>query len=159
LLRERASQNSTIYLIPLFTNHCKSGFDWAACAGLIVRWCPFCWLDSIIGHGWRRKQAHDDSHDWIRYRRGQCPLCGVIFSFLPAFSLPYTHYSLVARREGLRRRFVEQRYWEDPAPLSKILIAFPIPPPYAAGFTAWILLGPPSPFYTPCCKLWRSYVE
>ena len=73
-------------------------------------------LDSIIGHGWRRKQAHDESHDWIRYRRGLCPLCGVIFSFLPAFSLPYTHYSLVARSTALRRRFVEHRSWEDAAP-------------------------------------------
>ena len=37
-------------------------------------------------------------------------------SFLPAFSLPYTHYSLVARSEALRRRFVEGRSWEDAAP-------------------------------------------
>src|SRR5215470_9984855 len=115
-LRERASQNRTIYVIPLFANHGKSGFDWAAGAGLILRWCPFCLLDSIIGHGWRRKQAHDESHDWIRYRRGLCPLCGVIFSFLPAFSLPYTHYSLVARSTALQRRFVEHRSWEDAAP-------------------------------------------
>ena len=93
-----------------------SGFDWAAGAGLILRWCPLCLLDSIIGHGWRRKQAHDESHDWIRYRRGLCPLCGVIFSFLPAFSLPYTHYSLVARSAALRRRFVERRSWENAAP-------------------------------------------
>lgn len=83
---------------------------------MILRWCPFCLLDSIIGHGWRRKQAHDESHDWIRYRRGLCPLCGVIFSFLPAFSLPYTHYSLAARSEALRRRFVEQCSWENAAP-------------------------------------------
>lgn len=37
-------------------------------------------------------------------------------SFLPAFSLPYTHYSLMARSVALRRRFVEGRSWEDAAP-------------------------------------------
>ena len=37
-------------------------------------------------------------------------------SFLPAFSLPYTHYSLMARSEALRLRFVECRSWEDAAP-------------------------------------------
>ena len=40
-------------------------------------------------------------------------------SFLPAFSLPYTHYSLVARSEALRRRFVEGCSWEDAAPALK----------------------------------------
>jgi hypothetical protein len=40
----------------------------------------------------------------------------VTVSFLPAFSLPYTHYSLVARSEALRLRFVEGRSWEDSAP-------------------------------------------
>ena len=75
--------------------------------------------DSIIGHGWRRKQAHDDSHDWIKYRRGLCNLCELTFTFLPAFSLPYTHYSLVARSEALRRRFVEHYCWESSAPSVK----------------------------------------
>ena len=37
-------------------------------------------------------------------------------SFLPAFSLPYTQYSLVARSEAMRLRFVEGRSWEDAAP-------------------------------------------
>jgi hypothetical protein len=80
-----------------------------------------CGADSIESLGWRSKQAHDRSHDWIRYRRGECqnPKCGVTISFLPAFSLPYTHYSLVARSEVLRRRFVEGRTWEDAAPSLK----------------------------------------
>jgi hypothetical protein len=43
----------------------------------------------------------------------------VTISFLPAFSLPYTHYSLVTRSEALRRRFVEGRSWEDAAPVLK----------------------------------------
>jgi hypothetical protein len=40
----------------------------------------------------------------------------VTVSFLPAFSLPYTHYSLVARSEAVPLRFVEGRSWEDAAP-------------------------------------------
>jgi hypothetical protein len=82
----------------------------------LIRVCPLCLVDSIISHGWRRKQAHDDTHDWINYRRGRCKLCQRTFSFLPAFSLPYTHYSLIARSQALVRRFVEHRSWENAAP-------------------------------------------
>ena len=31
-------------------------------------------------------------------------------------SLPYTHYSLLARCQALRRRFVEHRSWEEATP-------------------------------------------
>jgi hypothetical protein len=37
----------------------------ANCAEVILRRCPACERDSIIDHGRRRKQAHDDHHDWI----------------------------------------------------------------------------------------------
>ena len=77
---------------------------------------PLCLRDSINGHGWRRKLAHDASHDWIKYRRGLCKFCKQTVTFLPAFSLPYTHYSLVARSQVLRRRFVEHCSWESAAP-------------------------------------------
>ena len=73
----------------------------------------------MIGHGLRRKQAHDESHDWIKYRRGFCKVGKHTLSFLPAFSLPYTHYSLVARDQALRRRFVEHCSWERSAPTVK----------------------------------------
>jgi hypothetical protein len=89
-----------------------------ACTEQILRRCPLCWRDSIIGHGWRRKQAHDASH-WIKYRRGLCNLCKHTLTFLPVFSLPYTHYSLVARSHALRRRFVEPCSWESAAPALK----------------------------------------
>jgi len=75
--------------------------------------------NSVIGHGWRRKQAHDESHDWIKYHRGLCKLCKLVVTFLPAFSLPYTQYSLVARSQALWRRFVEHYSWESAAPLLK----------------------------------------
>lgn len=91
--------------------------DWAkAGAEELIRQCPVCLLDSIVGHGRRRKQAHDQHHDWIEIRRGVCQFCGKTITFLPWFSLPYTHYSLIARSEALRRYFVEGCSWEAAAP-------------------------------------------
>ena len=89
------------------------------CDQIIIRRCPFCEKDSIVGHGWRKKQAHDEHHDWIRIRRGVCSKCGMTFTFLPLFSLPYTHYSLLARSQALRRRFEEHCCWEKAVPQLK----------------------------------------
>jgi transposase-like protein len=83
------------------------------------RRCPVCERDSIIGHGRRRKQAHDEHHDWIGIRRGLCPGCGKTFTLLPLFSLPYTHYSLLARAQALRRHFMEHCSWEESTPTLK----------------------------------------
>jgi hypothetical protein len=94
--------------------------DWATgCAEVILRRCPVCEHDSIIGHGRRRKQAHDEDHDWIEIRRGCCHGCGTTFTFLPLFSLPYTHYSLRARAQALGRRFLEHCSWEEAMPTLK----------------------------------------
>jgi hypothetical protein len=84
-----------------------------------VRRCPVCERDSIIGHGRRRKQAHDEHHDWIGIRRGRCPGCGKTFTFLPWLSLPYTRYSLLARCQAWRRRAVEHCSWEEATPVLK----------------------------------------
>ena len=65
--------------------------------------------DSIVGHGRRRKQAHDEHHDWIGIRRGLCNRCGKTFTFLPPFSPPYGHYSFIARSQALQRYFLEGR--------------------------------------------------
>ena len=73
----------------------------------------------MVGHGRRRKQAHDEHHDWIKIRRGICIACHKTITFLPVFSLPYTHYSLLARSEALRRYFVLGCSWEAAAPLVK----------------------------------------
>jgi hypothetical protein len=72
-----------------------------------------------VGHGRRRKQAHDEHHDWIGIRRGRCGNCGTTFTFLPLFSLPYTHFSLLARCEALGRRFQEHCSWEKAVPKLK----------------------------------------
>ena len=89
------------------------------CDEIILRRCPACEHDSIIGHGRRRKQAHDEHHDWIGIRRGRCTDCKKTFTFLPALSLPYTHYSLVARCQALRRRFVEHCSYDQATPTLK----------------------------------------
>jgi len=72
-----------------------------------------------VGHGRRRKQAHDENHDWIKIRRGICRTCHKTFTFLPFFSPPYAHYSLLARSQALQRRFVDNLSWEDAAPSVK----------------------------------------
>src|SRR5688572_27955467 len=91
--------------------------DWAeAGSEQIPRCCPVCSRGSVVGHGRRQKQAHDELHDWIPIRRGRCKPCAQTITFLPLFSLPYTHYSLMARSAALRRRFVEGCSWEAAAP-------------------------------------------
>lgn len=85
----------------------------------MLRRCPVCERDSIIGHGRRRKQAHDEHHDWIGIRRGRCPDCKRTFTFLPLLSPPYAHYSLLSRCQALRRRFVEHYSWEEATPALK----------------------------------------
>ena len=85
----------------------------------MLRRCPVCERDSIIGHGRRRKQAHDEHHDWIGIRRGLCPGCGKTFTLLPLLSLPYSHYSLLARCQALRRRLEEHCSWEEATPTLK----------------------------------------
>jgi len=110
----------TILFIPLSTRPDKIETDWARDGEkVLLRRCPFCERDSIIGHGRRRKQAHDEHHDWIGIRRGLCQLCGKTFTFLPLLSPPYSHYSLLARALALWRRFVEHCPWEEAVPTLK----------------------------------------
>ena len=115
-LRRRAHVD-TILFIPLSAAQNNLDADCAGADADIVRRCPICQCDSIIGHGGRRKQAHDEDHDWILIRRGLCNLCGKTFTLLPPFSPPYCHYSLIARGQALRRYFVEGCSWEDAAPV------------------------------------------
>jgi hypothetical protein len=118
--RPGQSPFTTILVIPLSAGQINADADWAeAGADVILRRCPICYEDSIIGHGRRRKQAHDEHHDWIPIRRGLCHRCGKTFTFLPAFSPPYSHYSFVARSQSLHRYFVEGRSWEDASPTVK----------------------------------------
>ena len=113
----RSPLATTILLISFSAAQYNLESDWAEAAEeVILRQCPVCLQDSIVGHGRRRKQAHDEDHDWIGIRRGVCNLCGKTFTFLPLFSPPYTHYSLIARSQALRRYFLEGCSWESAAP-------------------------------------------
>ena len=139
-------KHRTVSLIPCSGDDCKPGFDWAVCAGQITRQCPSCGAGSIESLGWRPKQAHDNSHDWIRYRRGECQICRVTVSFLPAFSLPYTHYSLVARSAAcavaLRRRlFLGRRRPAAQRSRSRARPFHPAPLVPQPGFFAGLLLS------------------
>jgi transposase-like protein len=65
----------------------------------LPRRCPNCGQETIVGHGRRRKQAHDERHDWIWVRRGRCPACKKTFTVLPSWSPPYGHYSYNCRQQ------------------------------------------------------------
>ena len=79
----------------------------------MVRVCPVCQQVSVIGHGWRRRQAHDANHTWIRIQRGICKLCDRTLTMLPDWLVPGGHYSLSARQQAAQlaskpERAVEQ---------------------------------------------------
>ena len=85
----------------------KLATDWAeGCDKIILRRCPVCKQDSIIGHGCRRKQAHDEYHDWIAIRRGRCAGCGTTFTFLPLLSLPYSQRQLVTYTANMQTSLI-----------------------------------------------------
>lgn len=67
---------------------------------LLPRRCPICGRQAVIGHGLRRKQAHDVQHDWILVRRGLCRTCRKTFTILPVWSPSYGHYSLHCRQQA-----------------------------------------------------------
>jgi len=119
---------STVLFIPVSAPLDELATGWAeGWDEIIVRRCPVCERDSIVGHGRRRKQAHDEHHDWIMIRRGRCGGCGKTFTFLPVLSLPYTQYSLLARCQALRQRFAEQCSWEKALPKLKDADRLPDP--------------------------------
>lgn len=118
------------------------------CDKNILRRCPVCKQDSIVGHGRRRKQAHDEHHDWIGIRRGRCVRCGRTFTFLPVVSLPYTHYSLLARCQAWLRRFVEHCSWEKAA--AKFKDADRVPD--SSTMRRWFS-------DLDCSRLWRSFLD
>jgi hypothetical protein len=66
----------------------------------MVRVCPACQQVSVIGHGWRSRQAHDANHTWIRIHRGICKLCDRTLTMLPEWLVPGGQYSLSARQQA-----------------------------------------------------------
>lgn len=86
---------------------------------LLPRRCPLCGNRTIVGHGRRRKQAHDQCRDWIGIRRGRCRPCRKTFTILPAWSPPYGHYSLNCRQQAWEA-LAGAETWEDSIPHTKL---------------------------------------
>jgi hypothetical protein len=89
-----------IVFIPCSGDGCKPGdydTEW------LPRRCPACRQISIIGHGRRRRQAHDRLRDWILVRRGVCKVCGSTLTVLPDGCVPGAQYGLQTRQEALER--------------------------------------------------------
>jgi hypothetical protein len=133
--------STTILFIPFSGPPHKLETEWEKDCDKILRRCPVCQLESIIGHG-RRRKAHDQHHDWIAIRRGRCPACRKTFTFLPLFTLPYTHYSLLARCDVLRRRFVEMRGGAGtPGGHSGVIACDPCLHPYRSPYLLFLRFG------------------
>jgi hypothetical protein len=67
---------------------------------LLPRRCPVCLSDTIIGHGRRLRQAHDQLHERIWVRRGMCSSCSTTFTVLPDWLVPSGHFSVLCRRQA-----------------------------------------------------------
>jgi hypothetical protein len=93
----------------------------------LPRWCPLCREKTIIGHGRRRRQAHDEHHDWIWVRRGLCRPCSKTFTILPSWSSPYGHYSYHCRQQAWESMCQHGGSWEQSAPHTKDPARLPDP--------------------------------
>jgi hypothetical protein len=69
----------------------------------LPRWCPVCEAATIIGHGKRHRQAHDDVHAGMWIRRGRCRRCKKTFTVLPDWVVPFGHYGLHCRQQACER--------------------------------------------------------
>jgi len=67
---------------------------------LLPRRCPVCQDHTIIGHGRRSRQAHDDRHERIWVRRGVCHPCNQTFTILPDWLVPSAPFSLRCRQQA-----------------------------------------------------------
>lgn len=86
---------------------------------LLPRRCPRCGKHTIIGHGRRRKQAHDENQAWIWVRRGLCRPCRTTFTILPSWSPPAGHYSFRCRQQAWQSGCNHAGSWEKSAPQTK----------------------------------------
>jgi len=69
----------------------------------LPRRCPVCQNDTIIGHGRRLRQCHEDRRESIWVRRGICQPCKKTFTILPDWLAPSAHYTLRCRQEACER--------------------------------------------------------
>jgi transposase-like protein len=83
---------------------------------LLPRRCPFCGERTIIGHGQRLKQAHDERHQQIWIRRGRCRPCRKTFTVMPDWSPPSGHYTLHCRQQAWDLLRQADGTWERSVP-------------------------------------------
>jgi Domain of unknown function (DUF6431) len=69
----------------------------------LPRRCPVCRKDTIIGHGRRYRQGHDDQRQECWVRRGFCKACRKTFTVLPDWLAPSGHYTLHCRQQSYER--------------------------------------------------------
>ena len=67
---------------------------------LLPRQCPVCRKDTIIGHGQRLRQSHDDRREGIWVRRGICGPCRKTFTILPDWLAPSAPFTLHCRQQA-----------------------------------------------------------
>jgi hypothetical protein len=145
----------TIRFVPVSAPPHRLEADWAEdCDKIILRRCPVCEQESIIGHGRRRKQAHDEHHDWIGVRRGRCAVCGrhshschcsLCLIRITACRRAAMHCSGVLRSSAHGRRHY---------PSSRTLIVCPIRRRCGAGQVGWTVSSWLFPFST-----WPLFVQ
>jgi len=83
---------------------------------LLPRRCPWCGNRTIIGHGRRRKHAHDERHAQIWIRRGRCRPCQKTFTVLPDWSPPSGIYTLHCRQQAWELLCQSASSWERSIP-------------------------------------------
>jgi hypothetical protein len=83
---------------------------------MLPRRCPFCGERTIIGHGRRFKQAHDQRRQQIWVRRGRCRPCQKTFTVLPDWSPPSGHYTLHCRQQAWELLRQSGSNWERSIP-------------------------------------------
>ncbi len=69
----------------------------------LPRQCPVCRDHTIIGHGLRLRQSHDDRRECIWVRRGMCHPCGKTFTILPSWLAPSGQFSVRCRQQACER--------------------------------------------------------
>ena len=88
-----------IIFIPCPEPGCKGppDGDW------LPRQCPVCQMMTIVGHGRRSRQAHDETQAGVVVRRGICRPCHKTYTVLPAGCIPGGIYNLPTRQQALER--------------------------------------------------------
>jgi hypothetical protein len=111
-----------------------------------------CGNPTIIGHGQRRKQAHDQAHDVICIRRGLCRLCRKTFTILPTWSPPSSHYSFHCRQQAAEQIEQPQGSWEQ----SALIVRDPDRLPDPSTLRRWTARRLISLWFSLCAGLWKA---